>query len=68
MCPGVEDLVGVASPVGHESVLAVVVEGTGVVQGLVVAVGLSIARVMARSCQVTYSYGYGEYMIMIIII
>ena len=47
--PGVEDLVGVASSVGEESVLAVVVEGTGVVQGRVVSVRLSPATVLALS-------------------
>ena len=49
--PGVEDLVGVASSVGEESVLAVVVEGTGVVQGRIVPVRLSVATVSARSCK-----------------
>ena len=38
--PGIEDLVGVASSEGEESVLAVVVEGAGVVQGRVVSVWL----------------------------
>ena len=49
--PCVEDLVGVASSEGEESVLAVVVEGTGVVQGRVVSVRLVVATVPARSCK-----------------
>ena len=47
--PGVEDLVGVAQSGGEESVLAVVVEGTGVVQGRVVSVRLVVASVLAFS-------------------
>jgi len=47
--PGVEDLVGVASSVGDVTVLTVVVEGTGVVQGRVVSVRLSMATVQAFS-------------------
>ena len=49
--PCVEDLVWVASSVGEVSVLAVVVEGTGVVQGRVVSVRLSVASVLAFSCK-----------------
>ena len=49
--PRVEDLVGVASSVGEESVLAVVVEGAGVVQRRVVSVPLSVTTVLAFSCK-----------------
>ena len=49
--PGVEDLVGVASSEGEESVLAVVVEGTGVVQRRVVSVRFPVATVLAFSCK-----------------
>ena len=49
--PGVEDLVGVASSEGEDIVLAVVVEGTGVVQGRVVSVRFVVATVPARSCK-----------------
>ena len=47
--PGVEDLFGVASIEGDVTVVAVVVEGTGVVQGWVVSVRLSVATVLAFS-------------------
>ena len=52
--PRVEYFIGMASPVGEEPVLTVVVEGTRVVQRLVVAVRLSTARVLALSCNVGY--------------
>ena len=54
-CPCVEDLVGMASPVGEEPVLTVVVEGTRVVQRLVVTSRLSTARVLALSCNIGYA-------------
>jgi len=47
--PGVEDLVGVASSVGDVTFVAVVVEGTGVVQRRVVSVRLVVATVLAFS-------------------